>query len=160
MRASVATVCIGALLFEQKTLQQFSSLKNCTIVLQPNCPQVPGHVEHGCHHLRLSLRHLPIQRGWGHQRADPERLLHVPAQSLEGDQLPGHRAHHQPPPGLEPSHKWFPSCFLFVLCPIILRYSHQHKCFKAKCPGKEKVLINIMRNKNGYLFLKIFVNIS
>ena len=49
---------------------------------------------------------------------------------------------------------------LMVLCPSILRYRHQHTCFKAKCYGKEKVLINIMLNKNGYLFLKIFVNIS
>ena len=63
------------------------------------CAQVPGHVEHWRDHLRLPLRHLPLQRGRGHQRADPERLVHVPTEPLEGDILPGHRAHHQPPPG-------------------------------------------------------------
>ena len=49
--------------------------------LQP----VPGHVEHRGHHLRLPVRNIPLQRGRGHPRADPERILHVSSSSMEGD---------------------------------------------------------------------------
>lgn len=34
-----------------------------------------------------SERNVPLQRGRGHQRSDPERCLHVPSVSLEEDLL-------------------------------------------------------------------------
>lgn len=49
--------------------------------LQP----VAGHVVGGRDRVRVAVRDLPLQRGRGHQRADPERRLHVPAGALEGD---------------------------------------------------------------------------
>ena len=45
-------------------------------------PQVIGHVEHWCDHLRLPLRNFPFQWGRGYQRADPKRLLHVSSSSF------------------------------------------------------------------------------
>ena len=65
--------------------------------LQP----VPGHVEHRGHHLRLPVRNIPLQRGRGHPRADPERILHVSSSSMEGDIQGCHRAHHQSTAGMQ-----------------------------------------------------------
>ena len=39
----------------------------------------------------MSFRNIPIQRGRRHQRADPERLFHVPATPMEGDIQWSHR---------------------------------------------------------------------
>ena len=47
-----------------------------------------------------------LQRGRGHQRADPERGLHVPAPSVEGDHQPGHRPHLQPLAGTHCKCAW------------------------------------------------------
>lgn len=49
--------------------------------LQP----LAGHVVGGSHRIRLTVRHLSLQRGRGHQRADTKRSLHVPPDSVEGD---------------------------------------------------------------------------
>ena len=61
--------------------------------------QVPGHVEHRGHHLRLTLGNIPLQWGRGHPWTDTKRILHVSSSSVEGHFKGRRRAHHKSPTG-------------------------------------------------------------
>ena len=61
--------------------------------------QVPRHVEHRGHHLRLTLGNIPLQWGRGHPWTDPKRILHVSPSSMEGDIQSSYRCDKQLTPG-------------------------------------------------------------
>ena len=50
---------------------------------QPGLQPLAGHVVGGRDHVRQPQRHVPLQRGRGHQRPDPECCVHVPGLPLE-----------------------------------------------------------------------------
>lgn len=54
-------------------------------VAQQGLQPLARHVERGRDHLREPERNVPVQRGGGHQRSNPERRVHVPAEPVERD---------------------------------------------------------------------------
>ena len=82
--------------------------------------QVPGHVEHRGHHLRLTLGHIPLQWGRGHPWTDPKCILHVSSSSMEGDFKGRCRAHHKPLTG-DLSSFWMTQTWSWVIFQVKLR---------------------------------------
>ena len=69
-------------LHDHNTHKKHVKYISCGFQIISLLPQVLGHVEHWCDHLRLPLRNFPFQWGRGYQRADPKRLLHVSSSSF------------------------------------------------------------------------------